>query len=1120
MPVCRTCCSGNGSREPSSFRDAAGFAAEYALPVEGVLRLLRAIAHPALRTAVVVVFSALLSAFASLLITGQPLAPRTTPYLFAGTLLLGLLAASSFAKRLSDESVIGGSVRSEWIKLNRSVYVRSRPRWRPGSAITREEVTLIRTFAALSSRFDEWLEGCECQDGGALRVMWLLEEQSEQRQRALEACTARAVDRGKGPVGVAGKNLDAAVDATKRAMLSLASSSVPVVAVELREDQDKDPWVGLQDALERRAPDPKLNRRGSNVALLVAGLPEQLGIAEATLEQQGEITAVDTEGKLLSGDYPPDVMSTMTDRVYNHGLPITDRELFGRKEERARLEDAWASTQTRILSIVAMGGAGKSALVNDWLKGMSEKGFPEAKKVMIWSFYSQGTRENLVSADIFVNAALRWLGDEQAVTLSPAARGERLASLIKRHRFLLVLDGLEPLQHPPGADKVGGKLTDNSIRALLESLAAPDWSGLCLVTTRVRVAELTPFEEGNQRSLGAVSRLDLGPLKEDDAVELLRRLIGLDGDEKELRDAVREVGRHALAITLLGTYIREAHAGDLTARRQIGMLAGPDREGEHARRVMTAYVKWFQTNGRGDAVAILRFIGLFDRPAEPRALEALLTDREMDRPARLERMGDEAWNSCVDMLIELGLLNAEVSGPPGSLDAHPLVREHFRDELKLTEPRIWKRGNRVLYEHYARKAPHRPTQTASMQPLYAAVTHGCEAGLHQEVFDKVLLARIWRDRRTNYSTRRLGMTGADIAALSNYFPSGNWSRLGRFDLSPPARVLILTNAGVRLRQLGELADARRSFTAVDDEIDIRRAGSQDLEDAAYGAAQHAELQVIAGRLKGRGSRSDSALRSAEWALRYADGGKDPYFSMHARSTLGEVHFMLGHLDRAGECFEEAREVERRRRPRPPFLYSQGLFRYAYYLIERGMERQVIDEARSDPDWGTDENDSSLLSGAIRLLVLGAVRRSLVEGGDRSSVLLTEAEEFLNAAYNEFRQAGYADYTVRGLIERARFFRVRGEAGDFDIARKDLTEATFAAQHGGMDLLEADILLERAACYLDFWSGLTAPEQKEAQAELPRVLGKARDLVEALGYGRRNEMVLDLQHDAKAAGLLT
>ena len=105
--------------------------------------------------------------------------------------------------------------------------------------------------------------------------------------------------------------------------------------------------------------------------------------------------------------------------------------------------------------------------------------------------------------------------------------------------------------------------------------------------------------------------------------------------------------------------------------------------------------------------------------------------------------------------------------------------------------------------------------------LYAAVTHGCAARLHQQVFDEVLLRRVWRDRRTNFSTRRLGMTGSDLVALSNYFYPQQWTVLRTPSLSARARVLVLTNAGVRLRQLGRLVDARDCFGAVVREIDPR-----------------------------------------------------------------------------------------------------------------------------------------------------------------------------------------------------------------------------------------------------------------------------------------------------------
>lgn len=55
-----------------------------------------------------------------------------------------------------------------------------------------------------------------------------------------------------------------------------------------------------------------------------------------------------------------------------------------------------------------------------------------------------------------------------------------------------MLDGLEPLQYPPGP--LAGHLKDPALAALLRGLAQKNPS-LCLVTTRERVADLASFRD-------------------------------------------------------------------------------------------------------------------------------------------------------------------------------------------------------------------------------------------------------------------------------------------------------------------------------------------------------------------------------------------------------------------------------------------------------------------------------------------------------------------------------------------------------------------------------------------------------------------------------------------------
>ena len=62
--------------------------------------------------------------------------------------------------------------------------------------------------------------------------------------------------------------------------------------------------------------------------------------------------------------------------------------------------------------------------------------------------------------------------------------------------------------------------------------------------------------------------------------------------------------------------------GDVRRRKEIsGHLAQDVRQGVHARRVMESYQTWF---GEGSELSVLRMLGLFDRPADEKSIEALL----------------------------------------------------------------------------------------------------------------------------------------------------------------------------------------------------------------------------------------------------------------------------------------------------------------------------------------------------------------------------------------------------------------------------------------------------------------------------------------------------------------
>ena len=443
-------------------------------------------------------------------------------------------------------------------------------------------------------------------------------------------------------------------------------------------------------------------------------------------------------------------------------LPVTGSDVFGRDEDVAFLDDAWANQQVNVLTIVAWAGVGKSTLVNHWLRRMAAEQYRWAELVFGWSFYRQGTSGDTSSADEFFDAALNWFGDPDPRLGTAWEKGERLAKLVAQRRTLLILDGLEPLQNPPGPQE--GRVREPSLQALLRELAAFN-AGLCLITTRLPVADLA------DHSGTSALRRDLDQLSSDAGAKLLRAL-GVKGLEAEMRSASDEFSGHSLALTLLGSYLTDAYNGDIRCRGEVsGHLAHDVRQGVHARKVMESYKTWF---GEGPEVSILRMLGLFDRPADEMAVGALLKPPAIpDLTESLTGLSPTGWRTILAKLRRAKLLAGEDPHNPGDLDTHPLIREYFGEQLRSQRADAWKECNRRLYNYYRTLAPRLPDSFGEMEPLFSAVICGCNGGLFREALHEVYIPRIQRGN-SYFAANVFGATEPLLSVLVHFFECGHW----------------------------------------------------------------------------------------------------------------------------------------------------------------------------------------------------------------------------------------------------------------------------------------------------------------------------------------------------------
>jgi serine/threonine protein kinase/tetratricopeptide (TPR) repeat protein len=475
-------------------------------------------------------------------------------------------------------------------------------------------------------------------------------------------------------------------------------------------------------------------------------------------------------------------------------LPVTGSDLFGRDEDLAFLDDAWANNDANIVTIVAWAGVGKSTLVNHWLRRMAADHYRSAELIFGWSFYRQGTSGDTSSADEFLDAALTWFGDPDPRIGTGWEKGERLATLIANRRTLLVLDGLEPLQNPPGSQE--GRVREPALQALLRELAVFN-TGLCVITTRVPVADIADHERTS------TLRRDLDQLSSEAGAKLLQAL-GVKGNEVDLQTASEEFNGHCLALTLLGSYLTDAYNGDIRCRNEVsGRLADDIRQGVHARKVMQSYQAWF---GEGPELSMLRMLGLFDRPIEEEAVGALLKPPAI--PGLSEPLTDLSpieLRSILSRLRRARLLAGEDPHHPEQLDVHPLVREYFGDQLRSQRTEAWNECNRRLFHYYQKLAPQLPNSFREMEPLLSAVICGCNAELYREALHQVYIPRIQRGDAC-FAGNVLGARGALLLALAHFFEYERWGsrvKMGAegHSLTPEDQLFVLMQAALYLTAL-------------------------------------------------------------------------------------------------------------------------------------------------------------------------------------------------------------------------------------------------------------------------------------------------------------------------------
>ncbi|MEO0809109.1 MAG: hypothetical protein AAFW82_00435 [Pseudomonadota bacterium] len=386
----------------------------------------------------------------------------------------------------------------------------------------------------------------------------------------------------------------------------------------------------------------------------------------------------------------------------------------------------------------------------------------------------------------------------------------------------------------------------------------------------------------------------------------------------------------------------------------------------------------------------------------------------------------------------------------------------------------------------AARAAFLPDDAAGMEPLFAAIRHGCEAEREDECFNEVYWPRVARGNE-KFATKKLGLYGPELAALASFFAQPFDTPSPR--LSEADRALVLNSAGYGLRAVGRLEDAVAPNRAAKDEA----VAAGNWHNAGSGAETLSELLLVVGRVV---EARTAAAEALTYARRVEQRDKALFRRMGSQVRLLSAAQAAGDLPAAEAAQLAAEALQAERQPELPRLYSLQGFLTAELLRARARTADAAARAAWSIELHWQNNlllpiglDQTTDARAALAKAVGLVDRGPLAAPNPA--LATAAE----AALTALRRAAHDTYTPHGLLVAA---EVRWRVGQLDASQELLRECEDRVVRGPMPLFHADLLLLRARI------ALSAGRNDAARTWRAR----AAELIETYSYGgARPELAL-------------
>ena len=373
------------------------------------------------------------------------------------------------------------------------------------------------------------------------------------------------------------------------------------------------------------------------------------------------------------------VQQAFDQRCEDWGTAPDVQNFYGRQDELANLTESVCSPAGRLVTILGMGGMGKTTLT----RRLAEQVKPHFQYVF-WRDVRNAPPLRTILGD-----SIKFLSEQQALELSEdlGHNINVLLAYLRKHRCLLIFDNLETLLQGGDGGRAGEfqpEYADYGI--LLQRLGAAEHRSCVLLTSREKPRELGHLEGGSVRTFA------LGGLASSDAGEFLKTLQGTATDRQTL---ITHYAGHPLALKLVAATIQDLFQGDIAAFLQANsplfvniesLLAQHDnRLSQREREVMY----WLAIEREPVSFRDLQRDLVSPRAKRqlPATLEALQHKSLLEKTATGFLLQPVVMEYLTDRLIEEAC-NELMSGNLALLNSHALVQAQAGDYIRGSQARL------------------------------------------------------------------------------------------------------------------------------------------------------------------------------------------------------------------------------------------------------------------------------------------------------------------------------------------------------------------------------------------------------------------------------------------------